>query len=169
MEDNDEARLLCDAMRCFTGKALSAAWVPHRQSKTFFLFLQPRTHSLLSLLLAIVICEFVVLRRYSCRFFGSRNQTVIFDEMAELIGIVGSAFSVAQLVSQIASSVMKLKSYLNQMKDAPEEIISLAEQIEGVQIWLEEMECDQTGQQALFLGTNPVLRSLDLANGHWNG
>ena len=56
---------------------------------------------------------------------------------------------------------MKLKSYLDQIKDAPEDIRILVESIELLQLSLAEIECDQARQQTVLLGTNSTLRSLD--------
>jgi hypothetical protein len=42
--------------------------------------------------------------------------------MAELIGVVASGISIAQLTGQIANSLVKLRGYWDQVKDAPDEI-----------------------------------------------
>ena len=42
--------------------------------------------------------------------------------MAELVGVVASGISIATLAAQIASSIVKLKSYWNELQDAPEDI-----------------------------------------------
>ena len=54
--------------------------------------------------------------------------------MAELIGVVASGISIATLAVQIASSIVKLKSYWNELKDAPEDVWLLIEELEGLNI-----------------------------------
>ena len=51
--------------------------------------------------------------------------------MAEVIGVVASGISIATLAAQIAGSIVKLKSYWNEVKDAPEDIWLLMEELEG--------------------------------------
>lgn len=81
--------------------------------------------------------------------------------MAELLAVVASGISVAQLAGQIASSVLKLKSYLDQIKEAPEDIRNLIEEIEVVLLLLTEVEQDQAQQPTLVRRPVPALRCLD--------
>ena len=63
--------------------------------------------------------------------------------MTEVLGVVASGVSVALLVVQIASSVLKLKSYLEQARYAPDDIRSVVDEIEELQFLLADMERDQ--------------------------
>lgn len=63
--------------------------------------------------------------------------------MAEALGIIGSGVSIAALAGQIASGVVKLKSYLDQVKDAPEDIHVLVDEIEDLRFLLSDIESDQ--------------------------
>ena len=56
--------------------------------------------------------------------------------MAEVIGIVGSGISIATLAVQIAGTVVKLKSYWDEVKDAPEDIWLLMEELEELNMLL---------------------------------
>lgn len=64
--------------------------------------------------------------------------------MAEVLGIVASGISVGTLAAQIVNSVTKLKSYWNEIKEAPEDIKLLMEEIEDLQLLLTEMEQDRS-------------------------
>ena len=83
--------------------------------------------------------------------------------MAEVIGVVASGISIAGLVVQIAQSVMKLKSYWNDFKEAPEEIRSMVEEIESVYLLLCDIEEDQRRNpiSKIVLDTTSTSRCLD--------
>lgn len=63
--------------------------------------------------------------------------------MAEVIGAIAGIASVFQAAAQIASSIIKLKSHIDQVKDAPEDIRILVTEIEDLQLLLSEVEDDQ--------------------------
>ena len=63
--------------------------------------------------------------------------------MAEVLGAVASGISIGTLAAQVVNSVTKLKSYWDEIKEAPEDIQLLMEQIEDLQFILTEMEEDQ--------------------------
>lgn len=83
--------------------------------------------------------------------------------MAEVFGLVASGVSISALVGQIASSVVKLKSYLDQIKDAPKDISSLIEEIEDVQFLLSDIEDDQSRHpySPLLFDNSSASRCLD--------
>jgi hypothetical protein len=62
--------------------------------------------------------------------------------MAEVLGVIASGVSIGSLVGQIASSVMKLKSYMDLVRDAPEDIRILVE-IEDLQLLISDIEDDR--------------------------
>jgi hypothetical protein len=63
--------------------------------------------------------------------------------MAEVLGVVASGISIGALVGQIASSVVKLKSYMDLVKDAPEDIRILVDEIEDLQLLISDIEDDR--------------------------
>ena len=71
--------------------------------------------------------------------------------MAELVGVVASGISIATLAAQIANSVIKLKGYWSNRKEAPEDIRLLIVELEDVQFILSDIEEDQR--------CNPILRT----------
>ncbi|KAI9647884.1 hypothetical protein NHQ30_004272 [Ciborinia camelliae] len=56
--------------------------------------------------------------------------------MAEVLGAVASGISVAQLAGNLASSVIKLKNYWDQIQDAPDDIAFLARELDNQQFIL---------------------------------
>lgn len=52
--------------------------------------------------------------------------------MAEIAGLVASGISIATLAVQIANSLAKLKSYWNDVIEAPEDITLLIEELDGL-------------------------------------
>jgi len=63
--------------------------------------------------------------------------------MAEVLGAIASGVTMGALAGQIATSVLKLKSYLDEIKDAPENIRTLVDEIEDLQILLADIEYDE--------------------------
>ena len=63
--------------------------------------------------------------------------------MAEVLGVVASAISISTLAVQILDSVTKLKSYWDQVREAPEDIKLLLEEIGDLQLVLSEIDEDQ--------------------------
>lgn len=63
--------------------------------------------------------------------------------MAEIVGVVASGINIASLVAQIANSVTKLKSYWDELKEVPEDIGLLIEEIEDLYLLLYDIQDDQ--------------------------
>jgi hypothetical protein len=63
--------------------------------------------------------------------------------MAELVGVVASGISIGALAAQIAVSISKLKSYWNEIQEAPDDIASLIEAISDLHMLLADIEDDQ--------------------------
>ncbi|KAH6671746.1 hypothetical protein B0J14DRAFT_483677 [Halenospora varia] len=63
--------------------------------------------------------------------------------MAKILDDVASAVSLGIVAAQIASSIMKLKGYIDAVKDAPEGIRTLVDQIEVIQLLLSDIEESQ--------------------------
>jgi hypothetical protein len=59
--------------------------------------------------------------------------------MAEMLGIAASGMGVASLAIQIGDSVMKLKDFWNAVKEAPEEVEYLIEEIETLSLVLSDI------------------------------
>jgi hypothetical protein len=72
--------------------------------------------------------------------------------MAELVGVVASGISIGTLAVQIASSIVKLKDYWSQIKEAPEDIRLLLEEIDDLYLLLHGIEDDRA--------QNPISNSL---------
>ena len=83
--------------------------------------------------------------------------------MAELVGLIASGVSLGALAGQIASSLVKLKSYLDQVRDAPEDIHILLDEIEDLHFLLSDIEDDQSrnSHSAMLLDNSSVSRCLD--------
>ncbi|KIN07099.1 hypothetical protein OIDMADRAFT_109424 [Oidiodendron maius Zn] len=83
--------------------------------------------------------------------------------MAEAFGLIASGVSISALAGQIASSVVKLKSYLDQVRDAPEDINILIDEIEDLHFLLSDIEDDQCRNpySAMLLDNNSATRCLD--------
>ncbi|KAK2044797.1 hypothetical protein LZ31DRAFT_541664 [Colletotrichum somersetense] len=65
--------------------------------------------------------------------------------MAEVFGIVVSAFTVAGMVSKFGTSILKLRSLWEEVQDAPEDIRQRIRQLAIVKPMLEEMEAGLRG------------------------
>jgi hypothetical protein len=62
--------------------------------------------------------------------------------MAEVLGVVASGIAVAQIAGQITGSIVKLKSYWDQIEKAPAEINHLLREIESLNLILQHMQED---------------------------
>jgi len=84
--------------------------------------------------------------------------------MAEVLGVLASGISVGTLAAQIVNSVTKLKSYWDEIKEAPEDIKLLIEEIEDLQLLLTEMEEDQRGNpmSSMILDSSSASKCLSL-------
>lgn len=63
--------------------------------------------------------------------------------MAEIVGLVASGISITTLAVQIANSLAKLKSYWNDIIEAPEDITLLIEEIDGLYDLLADIDKHQ--------------------------
>lgn len=63
--------------------------------------------------------------------------------MAEVVGLVASGASIGALAAQIATTIVRLRHYWNEIRDAPEEISYLINEVEIVIAFLVEDEEDQ--------------------------
>ena len=66
---------------------------------------------------------------------------VVADAMAE-IGVIASGMGVASLAIQVADSLLKLKGFLDNVKEAPDEIKYLIEEIDTLGTLLSEFDAD---------------------------
>jgi len=64
--------------------------------------------------------------------------------MAEILGVVSSGIAVTQLASSVATSIIVLKGYFEQIKDAPAELQNLVEEIESLNVILSHIAADQS-------------------------
>ncbi|KAH8801458.1 hypothetical protein F5884DRAFT_862155 [Xylogone sp. PMI_703] len=83
--------------------------------------------------------------------------------MAEILGAIASGISIGALAGQVALSIVKLKSIINDIKDAPEDIKILIDEIEDVQLLISDIENDQAHNPyaKLFLESQSAVRCLD--------
>lgn len=83
--------------------------------------------------------------------------------MAEMFGLVASSVSIGAFAGQIASNILKLKSYLEQVKDAPKDIALLVDEINDVHFLLSDIEADQhlNPCTAMLLDNKSLSRCLD--------
>ncbi|OTA87357.1 hypothetical protein M434DRAFT_35401 [Hypoxylon sp. CO27-5] len=67
--------------------------------------------------------------------------------MAEVLGVAASGIAIAQISTQVGSTVLKLKRLWDEVKDVPDDIADLMEQIECLNptIWEIENNFDQSG------------------------
>lgn len=84
--------------------------------------------------------------------------------MAEVLGVVASGIAVAQLAGQIAGSIVKLKDFWSQVKEAPAEINYLLRELESLNLMLQQMQDDRSQQSLLPLSTHNICvqKSLEL-------
>lgn len=63
--------------------------------------------------------------------------------MAEVIGLFASGISISTLTAQITSSIIKIKGFCDQLKNAPEDIQDIVGQLEMIHSLLADIEDDQ--------------------------
>ena len=68
--------------------------------------------------------------------------------MAEVLGIVASGITVGQLAGQVSSSIIKLKGYWDEVRNAPSEIRQLLLEIDSLNLILHHIQDDQTREVA---------------------
>ena len=78
--------------------------------------------------------------------------------MAEVVGVVASGIGIGTLAAQIAGNIIKLKSYWDQVKDAPEDIRDLVEELEVLNHTLVHIQDDQHQ----YLKSNYIAHSTSL-------
>lgn len=76
--------------------------------------------------------------------------------MAEVLGLVSSVITVAELAGRVATSAATLKRLWDEVKDVPEEVNALLEEIELLHPFLAEMENE-------FLQTPDIMKNLNAA------
>jgi hypothetical protein len=74
-------------------------------------------------------------------FFFEQTTCLILNTMAEVVGLV---VGVVSLGVQLAESVQKVKRFYNTVKDAPERLTDIIDEIESLSDILTEMEGDHT-------------------------
>ena len=82
--------------------------------------------------------------------------------MAEAIGVIASGITIGTLATGIASSIVKLKSYWDQVQDAPEDVRDLIEELEDLSYLLADIEDDQrqNPMSSLILDSTSTSRCL---------
>ncbi|TGO12483.1 hypothetical protein BTUL_0088g00610 [Botrytis tulipae] len=78
--------------------------------------------------------------------------------MAEAFGVAGSAVGIISLALQLGDGILKLKSFWNAVKDAPEEILYILDELDITHVLLTEIE-DSLGSQTI---SPAAARSLQL-------
>ncbi|KUJ15826.1 uncharacterized protein LY89DRAFT_97080 [Mollisia scopiformis] len=106
-------------------------------------------------------------RRLIRSLLSSPSLTILFcdiDSMAEVLGVVASGIAVGQIAGQITGSIIKLKGYWSQIKEAPAEISHLFREIESFTVMLQHMQDDRSQQSNLPSSIHNICiqRSLDL-------
>jgi hypothetical protein len=102
-------------------------------------------------------------QKFSLLFFLCVGPPARLLEMAEILGLVASGVSIGAFAGQIASNVIKLKSYLDQVRDAPEDVALLVDEINDLYLLLSDIEADQCRNpySAMLLDNNSASRCLD--------
>jgi hypothetical protein len=81
--------------------------------------------------------------------------------MAEVLGIVASGISVAQLAGQVTSSIIKLREYWKQIQDAPADINRQLREIDSLNLILCHIQDDRARWK--YAGSNVGMqKSLEL-------
>ncbi|KAI0137028.1 hypothetical protein BJ170DRAFT_40313 [Xylariales sp. AK1849] len=109
--------------------------------------------------------------RFICRLASFLRQHLYTDRyrstaMAEVIGVVASGIAVVQLAAGVSQALVKLKSLWDEIKDVPEGIEYLMEEIEVLQLALGDIETDVHRQETIahsgsgppFPSIQPILR-----------
>jgi hypothetical protein len=83
--------------------------------------------------------------------------------MAEVLGLVASGISVAQLASGVTNNIIKLRDYWKQVKDAPAELNHLLREIDSLNLILSHIQDDQSNQTSPGLAGNNICLQQSLA------
>ena len=83
--------------------------------------------------------------------------------MAEAVGVIASGISIVTLAAQIAGSLIKFKAYWDEIKDAPEDITSLIDELDDLSLILSDIEEDQRRNPVsrTFLNSTAASKCLD--------
>ncbi|KAH6674255.1 hypothetical protein B0J14DRAFT_539955 [Halenospora varia] len=85
--------------------------------------------------------------------------------MAEAIGLLASGLSIAHLASEVTRTIIRLKDYWDQIKDAPSEIILLLREIESIGLIMCHIQDDTRNLKGMSTAGNiHLLQSLELCN-----
>ncbi|KAH8685830.1 hypothetical protein BGZ60DRAFT_523105 [Tricladium varicosporioides] len=85
--------------------------------------------------------------------------------MAEAIGLIASGISIAHLAGEVTRTVIKLKDYWDQIKDAPGEINLLLREIESLGLIMCHIQDDTRKLQGIStIGNIHLFHSLELCN-----
>lgn len=79
--------------------------------------------------------------------------------MAEVLGIVASTVTVGSLAAGIAKSAVRLRSYWDQIQDAPNDILDSIEQLEDLSHILADIEDEQRQHSVSSLIFDPTSTS----------
>jgi hypothetical protein len=69
--------------------------------------------------------------------------------MAEAVGLIASGINIAQLASQVASSVLELKRMWNLVRDAPSDINDYIAQVESINLILSHIQHEHGQEMSL--------------------
>jgi hypothetical protein len=100
--------------------------------------------------------------------------------MAEVIGVIASGISIAQIAGQVTSSIVKIKDFWDQIKTAPDDINYLLKELDSFSLILQHIRDDLTRdalpelvfnsdglRQGLELCRSGATELEDLANELW--
>jgi hypothetical protein len=82
--------------------------------------------------------------------------------MAEMLGVVAGGMGIASLAIQIGDGVTKLRDFCNAVKEAPEEVKYLVEEIETLSIVLSEIGASGNEEEMAQIGAASLKKCLDL-------
>ncbi|RYP11636.1 hypothetical protein DL767_011113 [Monosporascus sp. MG133] len=82
--------------------------------------------------------------------------------MAEALGVAASSIAIAQVTSQVGVAVVKLKKFCDEVKDVPDDIADLLQQIDclGPALWEAENTFESTGLPAMLWNDAAAKRSM---------
>jgi hypothetical protein len=64
--------------------------------------------------------------------------------MAEVMGVIASGTSIAQIAGQVTSSIVKIKDFWDQIKTAPDDINYLLKELDSFSLILQHIRDDLT-------------------------
>ncbi|RYP55718.1 hypothetical protein DL771_012459 [Monosporascus sp. 5C6A] len=84
-----------------------------------------------------------------------------WDEMAEALSVAASGIAIAQVASQVGVAVVKLKKFCDEVKDVPDDIADLLQQIDCLDpaLWEAETSFESTGLPAMLWNDAAAKRS----------